>query len=87
MGILFNNKTFTRNPMKFSSMVLLLCTLTGVLAQQEIATSEEAPAKIDWAAKKAEWSNMTDEEKAAKKAAKKAEWASMTDEEKAAKKA
>ena len=40
--------------MKYSSMILLLCTMSGVLAQQEMVT-EEAATKIDWAAKKAEW--------------------------------
>ena len=70
------------------ALFLSVCTLQqNTILAQEIIETQEAPSSINWAAKKAEWEAMTDEEKAAKKSERKAEWEAMTDEEKAAIKA
>ena len=50
-------------------------------------TQSQEMRQLHKAEKRAEWEQMTDEEKAAHKAEKRAEWEQMTDEEKAAHKA
>ena len=50
-------------------------------------TQSQEMRQLHKAEKRAEWKQMTDEEKAAHKAEKRAEWEQMTDEEKAALKA